>query len=329
MARVAGFDASTAATLAADQVLARGGHRGRVGVEAMEDSRRDRATRARRARLPAPTNGSHTTSSGRTPATRASAAAMVGCDDAGSARRRYAKRESSSARGHSSTKIRPPDLPDRSDTTTSHGASRGSFTSAGRTTATRPAHATRRGSASPCRGPLEPVADGTAREAAEDLPGRVARPGRARRHPRPRSLRSASLSGAESGRSRRGAHRLRGKWETEVKEGARAKELSDNDPARRDLDAPAPDRSGGGPFAEFLDQDFLEPGSHVEQHRKARRSGSVRRIDGSWRLSGPARARASFALRASAARTPDPEKLPASASSFRLPPIRRSSEAKS
>ncbi|KYF67931.1 hypothetical protein BE15_03490 [Sorangium cellulosum] len=55
---------------------------------------------------PEPTNGSQITSSPRTPAMRASAAAMVGCDAAGTSPRRYANR-GSGRRGASSTRTRP------------------------------------------------------------------------------------------------------------------------------------------------------------------------------------------------------------------------------
>ena len=96
-----------------------------------------RAYGPRRARssssAPAPTNGSQTTSSSRAPATRASAAAIVGWDDAGTSATRQAKRGSARPRGYSVPHSRSV----RSAIRSSHGAALGSFRRSGRSAAAR------------------------------------------------------------------------------------------------------------------------------------------------------------------------------------------------
>ena len=110
------------------EVLARDVEGARVHVRPR--SSRTGPSRARStSSAPEPTNGSHTTSSARPPARRARAAAIVGCEAAGTSPRRQAKRGSSSARGASEASTeRPLGV---LDLTSSQSEAVGSLTSSG------------------------------------------------------------------------------------------------------------------------------------------------------------------------------------------------------
>src|SRR5262249_43919168 len=84
--------------------------------------------------VPEPANGSQTASPARTPAALTSAAAMVGCDAAGTSPVRYAKRGSGTL-GTSSTRT----AEGASYTTAAHGLPVGSLTSPGTRADTAPA----------------------------------------------------------------------------------------------------------------------------------------------------------------------------------------------